>query len=638
MRNASSVLILNVDDDDGGRYVKTRILHRAGFQVVEAGNGTDGLALARLYLPDLVLLDIQLPDINGLEVCRRIKSDPRLASILVLQTSAAATGLEDRIKGLEGGADNYLVTPIDADELIANVRALLRLGGVQKELRDSEERFRQLADNIQDVFWMFDAINGELLYLSPAYEPMWKQPSALLYLKPDAWVDAVFEEDRERIRESFESLSTSGAYDQEFRLLDRQSWVRDRAYTVKNEEGQVYRIARITSDMTTVKQMENLLRSADSHKDEFLATLAHELRNPLGPIRNAVTLLDLRAQHQQGSNSAHDTEDKKYRNIISRQVDHLAHLVDDLLDVARISSGKIELRLGDVEMRQLMTAAVGNASVWMLQREQTWTMQLPLFDVWVRGDEVRITQAINNLLHNASKFTTNGGHIEIEMEVGVDEVLTISIRDNGIGIVPENLTRIFDMFAQHGTAPEKASEGLGIGLALSSRLIQMHAGRVFASSPGLTKGSVFTIELPILRTDWTPENTDNTPVAYERANAAPARILLVDDNPDALEIMSLLLGELGFVTFTAINASSALEAARQQHPDIAILDIGLPGVSGYELAQQMKQDAALAHIRLIALTGFGAEQDIKKAQSAGFSAHIAKPAQIDQLLALLNET
>jgi signal transduction histidine kinase len=638
MKSASGVLILNVDDDDGGRYVKTRILHRAGFQVVEAINGTDGLALARLYLPDLVLLDIQLPDINGLEVCRRIKSDPRLSSILVLQTSAAATGLEDRIKGLEGGADNYLVTPIDADELVANVRALLRLGGVQKELRDSDERFRQLADNIQDVFWMFDAINGEVLYLSPAYEPMWKQAAGLLYLKPDAWIDAVFEEDRERISESFASLKETGSYDQEFRLHDGKSWVRDRAYTVKNEEGQIYRIARITSDMTTVKEMENLLRSADSHKDEFLATLAHELRNPLGPIRNAVALLDLRAQNQQGNSLAHEAEDKKYRNIISRQVDHLAHLVDDLLDVARISSGKIELRLDELEMRQLLTAAVGNASVWMLQREQTWHMQLPLFDVWIHGDEVRIAQAINNLLHNASKFTPNGGHIEIEMEVGVDEVLTISIRDNGIGIVQENLSHIFEMFAQHGTAPEKASDGLGIGLALSSRLIQMHKGRVFAASPGLGQGSVFKIELPILRTDWAEENPDDKAVAYERAHDEPARILLVDDNPDALEILSLLLGELGFVTFTAINASSALEAARTQRPDIAILDIGLPGVSGYELAEQMKRDASLNHIRLIALTGFGAEQDVKKAQGAGFSAHIAKPAQIDQLLALLNES
>ncbi|HWW72877.1 MAG TPA: response regulator, partial [Duganella sp.] len=349
-----SILILNVDDNDGARYVKTRILQGAGFNVVEAANGTDGLALTRQRLPALVLLDVKLPDINGIEVCRRIKDDALTAGVLVLQTSAALTGRDDKIRGLEGGADNYLAAPIEADELVANVNALLRLQRTQTELRNSEERFRQLTENIEDVFWMFDLQSRALLYVNNAYDSFWGRAAAQLQQNTGDWLDAIHADDRIAVSARWEALQHGEHYDEEYRLLLADGtlrWVRDRAFQVRDAGHTPYRIARISSDITQRKTMEGLLRAADDNKNDFLATLAHELRNPLSPIRNAVALM--------GVADASEVEvHRKARQVIMRQVGHLARLVDDLLDVARISEGKLALRLEDLELRSVLEPAL----------------------------------------------------------------------------------------------------------------------------------------------------------------------------------------------------------------------------------------------------------------------------------------
>lgn len=250
------IVILNVDDNIGARYAKTRVLKLAGFVVREAETGADALASLGESLPDLVLLDVKLPDINGLEVCRRIKENPATAGVLVLQTSAALTGRADRIRGLEGGADNYLAAPIEAEELVANVNALLRLRGVQRELRESEERFRQMAENINDVFWIFSPDDLALLYVSPAYEPVWGRSIASLQRNFDSWLEGVHPEDRVRVQTAFQQLLEEGVYDEEYRITrpDGSScWVRDRGFPVRNHADAVYRIARITSDVSARK-------------------------------------------------------------------------------------------------------------------------------------------------------------------------------------------------------------------------------------------------------------------------------------------------------------------------------------------------------------------------------------------------
>jgi PAS domain S-box-containing protein len=631
MGNAG-ILILNVDDNDGARYVKTRILQGAGFQVVEAANGTDGLALTRQMLPALVLLDVKLPDINGIEVCRRIKDDPLTASVLVLQTSAALTGRDDKIRGLEGGADNYLAAPIEADELIANVNALLRLQRTQAALRNSEERFRQLTENIEDVFWMFDLQSRELLYVNNAYDSFWARPADGLLQNTGDWLNAIHDDDREAVAARWEAAQHGGHYDEEFRLLLADGtlrWVRDRAFQVRDAAQTPYRIARISSDITQRKTMESLLRAADENKNDFLATLAHELRNPLSPIRNAVALM--------GVADVSEVEvHRKARQVIMRQVGHLARLVDDLLDVARISEGKLTLRLEDLELRAVLDPALETARPLMDSRGHTLTVVAPAHPIRLRGDPVRLAQAVGNLLHNAAKFTVVGGEIRLEVTLPAPDRVRIAVRDNGIGISTENLPRIFDMFAQGASAHDRAHDGLGIGLSLVSKMVQMHGGTVYAESEGADRGSSFIIELPILAAPGaaTAVEPTTTPVA---GGAGPNearglnRLLVVDDNVDSGEVLSDLLQLLGYDVRLAHDAAAAMASARAFEPHAMILDIGMPHVDGYALARMLRADSALSRIRLIAHTGFGSAQDREKTAAAGFDFHLVKPAALDEL-------
>jgi len=630
MTNAT--LILNVDDNDGARYAKTRILQSAGFTVLEASNGTDALHTIKRGDIALVLLDVKLPDINGIEVCRRIKADPDSALVLVLQTSAALTGRADKIRGLEGGADNYLAAPIEADELIANVNALLRMRQTQNALRESEERFRQLTENIEDVFWMFSLPSRALEYVSPAYAVTWGRSVASLEGAPDSWLDAIHPDDRAAIQALWDALPERPHYDAEFRVVLPDGglrWMRDRLFAVRDRRDQVYRVARMTSDITRRKEMEGLLRAADSNKNEFLATLAHELRNPLSPIRNAAALL--------GATGAGAVERQAHaREVITRQVDHLAHLVDDLLDVARISEGKIALRREEVDIKSVIAQAIETAGPLIAAREHALEVVEPHERVWVEGDAVRLAQSMGNLLHNAAKFTPKGGRIRIEAAVD-GATVRIAVQDNGIGIAEDNLSRIFGMFTQAAVPPDRAPEGLGIGLSLVSRLLEMHGGRLAATSPGIGLGSTFTVELPVLRTEAAGADATG-PAGTAAAEAAPAaqdgrkrRVLLVDDNIDAMEMMAFLLAEMGYDAVTTPDASRIVDMATARRPDVIVLDIGLPGVDGYELARMLKRHPTLGTIRLVAHTGYGSPEDRRKAHEAGFDAHLVKPAELDDL-------
>ena len=621
-------LILNVDDNDGARYAKTRILQSAGFDVVEASNGTDALAHVRRGGIALVLLDVKLPDINGIEVCRRIKADPDSAMVLVLQTSAALTGRADKIRGLEGGADNYLAAPIEADELIANVNALLRMRQTQSALRDSEERFRQLTDNIEDVFWMFSVPSRALEYVSPAYTAMWGRSAETLPREPASWMAGVHPDDRAYVTGLWASLAEKPHYDAEFRVTQPDGslrWVRDRLFPVRDRRDEVYRVARVTSDITRRKEMEALLRAADANKNEFLATLAHELRNPLSPIRNAAALL--------GSSGEGAVERQaRARDVITRQVDHLAHLVDDLLDVARISEGKIVLRQEEVELGAVIAQALETAGPLIAAREHRLDVLQPERRIWLMGDSVRLAQSMGNLLHNAAKFTPKGGHIKVEVTLA-DGVVRIAVQDNGIGIAEDNLSRIFGMFAQAAVPPDRAPEGLGIGLSLVSRLLEMHGGRLSATSRGIGHGSTFTVELPVLRTE---DAVHGQPVPdVGDGQSAPAsggrRVLLVDDNVDAMEMMAFLLAEMGYEAHTTADAGHLEQLALDVRPDVIVLDIGLPGVDGYELARMLKRHPQLASIRLVAHTGYGSPEDRRKAHEAGFDSHLVKPAELADL-------
>ncbi|MFL6708971.1 MAG: response regulator [Massilia sp.] len=633
------VRILNVDDNDGARYVKSRILAGAGFEVEEAANGTDALDKVARRPPALVLLDVKLPDINGIEVCRRIKADAATAHVLVLQTSAALTGRDDKIRGLEGGADNYLAAPIEADELIANVRALLRLQQTRFALANSEERFRQLAENIDDVFWMFNLDDGALLYVSDAYARIWGRDSAQLARQSDDWMASVHPQDRPALSQRWHALLALAPYDEEYRVVGPNGatrWVRDRAFLVRDARERPYRIARITSDITARKEMEGRLRSADDNKNDFLATLAHELRNPLSPIRTAVELL---GQGEEDGEAADKAVHARARGVISRQVDHLTHLVDDLLDVARISEGKLTLREQAVELHGVFKAALETATPMLEARQHGIQLRLPETPLRVWGDPVRLAQAIGNLLHNAAKFTAIGGQISLEAATtNMDgrPAVRVTVRDNGIGIASSNLPRIFDMFAQGPYAPDRAHDGLGIGLSLVSTLVRLHGGQLVADSAGVGQGSAFTITLPLMA-----EASAHDKAAHEVPapcpDAAPSSlsILLVDDNVDSAEMMRDLLEALGHQVMLTHDGAGALALAAVHAPDVMILDIGLPDMDGDALARRLRHMPALAHTRLVAHTGYGAPHDREKTRAAGFDVHLVKPASIEQLQAAL---
>ncbi|RZA34460.1 MAG: response regulator [Lysobacteraceae bacterium] len=626
---ANSTLILNVDDNDGARYAKSRLLQGAGFEVVEATNGTDALEMVARLCPALVVLDVKLPDINGIEVCRRIKASPDSSMVLVLQTSAALTGRADKIRGLEGGADNYLAAPIEADELIANVNALLRMHQTQAELRDSEERFRQIADNIDDVFWMFAVPDGKLVYVSPAYATVWGSSVESLRERPDGWLDAVHPDDRERVGQRWRQLAETPHYDDEFRIHGpdgRTHWVRDRLFAVRNPRGEVYRVARVTSDITARKEMEALLRAADRNKNQFLATLAHELRNPLSPIRNAAALLGATGD---GNSQGAAERQARAREVITRQVDHLAHLVDDLLDVARISEGKIVLRTEEVDLGAVIAQAIETAGPLITARGHHLDVKLPEQEVWVTGDPVRLAQSLGNLLHNAAKFTPTGGRIDVGVKVVDGERVQIAVRDNGIGIAEDNLARIFTMFAQVDVPPDRAPEGLGIGLSLVSHLLELHGGHLTAQSPGIGMGSTFTVELPLLRVSAPQASPLHCEVP--ESGGSGMRVLLVDDNVDAMEMMGFLLAEMGYETCSTSDAAEIEELALRHRPQVIVLDIGLPGIDGYEVARRIKKNPALSGIRLVAHTGYGSPEDRRRAMEAGFDAHLVKPAELPDL-------
>lgn len=623
----STIRILNVDDSDAARYAKTRILTRAGFEIIEATSGSEALYKAQNEHPDLILLDVKLPDINGFDVCKKIKQNPATAKILILQTSASFVGSSDKIRALEGGADNYLVEPIDPEELVANVKALLRLGRAESQLRESERRFRQIAENVSDVFWMFDCKSQQLLYISPAYERLWQRDTSRLMDQPLDWLEPIHPDDRIRVETAFSRFCDSGLFEEEYRLVrpdGRVTWIRDRGFPIRDDDADEPRVARISQDITTSKDAEERLQQADRKKDEFLATLAHELRNPLAPIRNAVELMAIISPQASAS-------EQRAREVILRQTNHMVRLVDDLLDVSRITHGKVTLRQIPVELEEFIKPAIETAGPLIEARRHKFDVHLPAVKIWVKGDSVRLSQVIGNLLTNAAKFTPAGGHISLSA-VQSGSNLVLSVTDNGIGVDPQRMQHIFDLFAQAGHAPDRAQDGLGIGLSLVRKLVELHGGTVEVVSKGIGHGSRFTVTLPAIppeHRERADQETRCRSSGYQRR-----KVLVVDDNVDAANTLSALIRSDGHQCTVANDGPTAIELAAQFNPDIAILDIGLPGMSGYDVANAIKTHPALSSVYLVALTGYGQVHDKQRAADAGFNEHLVKPINLEALMAL----
>jgi len=368
-----------------------------------------------------------------------------------------------------------------------------------------------------------------------------------------------------------------------------------------------------------LRAQEERLLEADRRKDEFLATLAHELRNPLAPIRTGLQLLSGEPPPETARHAL---------AVMQRQTSHMVRLIDDLLDISRITRGKLELRRERVTLGAIVDAAVEASRPFIDWSGHELRVSVAAPSLVLDADLTRLAQVLSNLLNNACKYTSRGGAIELVADRNGDEVV-IEVRDSGVGIPPHRLTDIFEMFSQ----VDHAHGGLGIGLALVRRLVEMHGGTVRASSEGTGTGSTFIVRLPLAR--GAVSQREATPAALPPELRTEQRILVVDDNDDAAELLALMLEQSGYSTQVAHDGPAALAAVQSWHPEIVILDIGLPGMSGYDVARALRNEVRVADLALVALTGWGTERDKRDAAAAGFDAHLTKPVDARDLQRVL---
>jgi signal transduction histidine kinase/ActR/RegA family two-component response regulator len=386
--------------------------------------------------------------------------------------------------------------------------------------------------------------------------------------------------------------------------------------------------AALQGEVTVRSRVEDALRQADRHKDEFLAMLAHELRNPLAPIRNAVHLMRMKLLQ--------DPQMCLARDVIERQLSQLTRLVDDLLDVSRITRGKINLTRQPLKVSELIARAVETVEPIIQGRSQVLTVELPEQPPVVDGDCMRLTQAIANVLGNAAKYTDTGGSIVLQVCARARDV-EIRVRDTGIGIPAEVLPKIFDLFTQLDQRMERPQSGLGIGLALVRRLVEMHGGSVSAHSEGPGRGSEFVICLPLMTPAGLPAVGDPVTAECQAARPQHRRILVADDNLDALESLAALLALNGHEVHRAQDGAGALQAAMRHRPEVIFLDIGMPQMDGYEVARRIRAHECGKEMLLIAVTGWGQESDRQRSFAAGFDFHLVKPVDLEKLNQLLSK-
>jgi CheY-like chemotaxis protein len=375
------------------------------------------------------------------------------------------------------------------------------------------------------------------------------------------------------------------------------------------------------SDVTVRKKVEDELRAANRQKDQFLAMLAHELRNPLAPITTAAQLLKQGRLEPKAAQHASE--------IIARQAEHMTELVNDLLDVSRVTRGLVTLEREHLDINAIVASAVEQVRPLVESRRHSLTLQLSGEPAHVLGDRTRLVQVVSNILNNAAKYTPTGGRITLTVAPHEEQV-EVSVRDNGVGIEPDVLPYIFELFTQAERTPDRSQGGLGIGLALVKSLVALHGGSVQARSEGSGQGSDFVIRLPRLAGPNIAQ-ADETRTAAQVDPEAPLRVLVVDDNIDASLMLSTLLELQGHSVCVEHDGRNALRRARLQRPQVLLLDIGLPDMDGYELARRMREMPETANAVLVALTGYGQGQDKKMAQEAGFNHHLVKPASMEQV-------
>jgi signal transduction histidine kinase len=645
--------ILFADDNADMRDYVARILRQQGWRVTTVPDGQAALASLRAGSFDLVLSDVMMPVLDGRALLQAIRADHALRATPVILLSARA-GQESRVDALDGGADDYLVKPFLARELVARIGSQLTLAALRRD--SARERgvlenramqaLREAQVERQHASWLFMQMPMPIVILrgpdfviqlaNPATCKVWRRTVDQLIDRP--LVEAMPElrdqpflpllQQVYRIGQPYSGSEVPAHLDSSTGEPRKTVYFNFTYAPLRNAEGQTEGVLVVAADVTEqvearhdLDELRGAAEAANRAKDEFLAMLGHELRNPLSPILTALHLLRLRGDRT------------REHEVIERQVTHLVRLVDDLLDVARITQRKIQLRKKRLEVATVILRAVEMATPMLEQRQQRLTLDVPPEGLPVLADPDRMAQVISNLLTNASKYSDPGTAVHVMAVVRAKTVI-IGVRDEGIGIAPEMLDHIFEAFVQQRQSIDRSGGGLGLGLSIVRSLVAMHDGRVTATSQGRGKGSEFSIELPLAEAE-----DGETHVALSGHGALAVsrskRVLIVDDNHDAATLIGDWLDNLGFEVRVAHDGPSALAMAETFRPNIALLDIGLPVMDGYELGKRLREVMAGADLRLVAVTGYGQDSDRKRSSEAGFAAHLVKPVDIDLLTKVL---
>lgn len=495
---------------------------------------------------------------------------------------------------------------------------------VEEALRQSREDLDHAQEVGQIGSWRLNIRTGELSWSDEAHRIFGIQKGTPLNYQ--SFLSAVYQEDRGYVDECWQAALAGEPYDIEHRICvaGEVKWVREKASLEFDERGHLLGGFGITQDISRCKEIEEALRRSDTRKDEFLAMLSHELRNPLVPIRNAVEILrdQSRLSEEQVAASL---------LFIDRQVEHMSRLLDDLLDVTRISMGRVELRHESLDVTEIIQRAVETSRPLVESRRHQLQVKLPTRPVRIRGDSVRLAQVISNLLNNAAKYTDPGGQIFLDSGCEAGSVV-IRVRDNGRGIAPEVLPHVFELFYQGDLKPSGGEGGLGVGLSLVRRLVQLHGGSVEACSEGSGRGSEFVVRLPEVghRREKRRDQRASSPAARRAL-----RVLVVDDCRDIVESLSMLLTLKGYEVLTADDGPAAIDIALVELPQVILLDIGLPGMTGYEVARELRRRRELDGTWLIAVSGYGQPKDLEMSRDAGFDHHLVKPVEFSELQQIL---
>jgi PAS domain S-box-containing protein len=666
----SAARILLVDDNaDMRNYIRRLLGDKYAIEAV--ADGETALEVARRQVPDLVISDVMMPRLDGFGLVQALRADSQTREVPVILLSARA-GEDSRVEGLERGADDYLIKPFSARELLARVEANLQLGQLRQQARrESEDRLRLAIESAQLGTWDFNPIAGKLTWDDRC--------KAMFGLSPDAEISyevflaGLHPDDRDRLHQAVQWAihpDSGGKLDTEYRTLGiedgKERWIAAKGQAYFDSAGEAVRFIGTVLDITQKKQVEvereQLLASeraaraqaeaANRIKDEFLAVLSHELRTPLNPILGWTKLL------KSGRCDAMKTQ--QALDAIERNAQLQTQLIEDLLDISKILQGKLSLNVAPVDLAGAIANAIDTMRLAANAKSIQIQAQLPPAMPFVMGDAARLQQMVWNLLSNAVKFTPNGGQIEVRLEQGEGGVsgdgeensslsshtshtshtsyasyAQITVSDTGIGIQPEFLPHVFEYFRQADSSTTRKFGGLGLGGAIVRQIVELHGGTISVDSLGEGQGTTFTVRLPSQKSPKqlmrSSELSDRTPTS---ARLEGLRILVVDDELDSLELISFMLQQEGATVTDASSVSEALQALTKANYDVLISDIGMPDLDGYQLIRQMRSlpPEQGGQIEAIALTAYAGELNQKQALAAGFQMHISKPVEPEELI------